>query len=118
MPLFMVVAAAEGSISEAGEIRELLLERNCSKVVFVRGLLIILFYFLARVQYAAVDGYLCYLRKMLSRGRKGSGEHKNAVSKTAPKYCKTRWLRSRKEGGSLESILDVSSSDTKLKQDL
>jgi hypothetical protein len=40
------------------------------------------------------------------------------VSKTAPKYCKKRRRWSRKEGGSLESILDVSSSDTKLKQDL
>jgi len=49
LSLFMAITAVEGSISDAREIRELLLERNCSifcgRVVFfcfffVRGLLI------------------------------------------------------------------------------
>jgi len=56
LSLFMAITVAEGSISDAREIRELQLERNCSifcsRVVFlflVRGLLTGLFYFLATV---------------------------------------------------------------------
>ena len=118
LSLFMLVALAEGSISDIGEIRELLLERNYIRVFFLRGLLKELFYFLVRVQYAAGDGYLCYLRKMLSRGRRSSEESKNVIYKIAPKYCRRRRRWSRKDGGSLESILDVSSFDTKLEHGL
>jgi hypothetical protein len=43
LSLFMAIATVEGSISDAGEIRELMLERNCSRLC---SRVVFIFYFL------------------------------------------------------------------------